>query len=141
MDLRKLPLLFLVAATGYFAYAQQKPKINYVPPASTSVTSGAEMFKAYCAVCHGSDARGDGPAAQALKKQPADLTQLSKKNAGQFPGVRVMNVIEGKDVLASHGSRDMPIWGTVLRSMSPEEDMALLRLHNLANYIGTLQQK
>jgi mono/diheme cytochrome c family protein len=140
MDLRKLPLLFLVVATGYFAYAQQKPKINYVPPASTSVTSGAEMFKAYCAVCHGSDARGDGPAAQALKKQPADLTQLSKKNAGQFPGVRVMNVIEGKDVLASHGSRDMPIWGTVLRSISPDEDTALLRLHNLANYIGALQQ-
>jgi mono/diheme cytochrome c family protein len=99
------------------------------------------MFKAYCAVCHGPDARGDGPAAPALKKQPADLTQLSKKNAGQFPGVRVMNVIEGKDVLASHGSRDMPIWGRVFRSMSPDEDMVILRVRNLANYIGTLQQK
>ena len=141
MDLRKLSVLFLVAATGFFAYAQQKPKINYVPPESTSAGSGVEMFKAYCAACHGQDARGNGPAAPALKKQPADLTQLSKKNGGQFPGLRVMNFIEGKEVVASHGSRDMPVWGAVFRSMSRDEDVTILRVRNLANYVETLQQK
>ena len=31
------------------------------------------MFRAYCAVCHATDGRGGGPAADSLEKRPADL--------------------------------------------------------------------
>jgi mono/diheme cytochrome c family protein len=35
--------------------------IKNVPPNPTSPTSGKDMFKEYCAVCHGQDGKGGGP--------------------------------------------------------------------------------
>ena len=69
------------------AAAQQPatPKIQNVPIQHTAVTSGTEMYSTYCAVCHGADGKGNGPAASSLKTHPADLTQLSKKN-GEIVG-------------------------------------------------------
>jgi len=98
------------------------------------------MFRAYCAVCHSVDGRGGGPAADALKKRPADLTQLSRKNAGKFPALRVVNVIRGYGPEGAHGSRDMPIWGTVFRAMGDDATVKL-RVDNLTNYLETLQRQ
>jgi putative copper export protein len=42
--------------------------------ADSSIVRGATLFTANCAVCHGADARGDGPAAKSLPIPPADLT-------------------------------------------------------------------
>jgi mono/diheme cytochrome c family protein len=98
------------------------------------------MFKQYCAVCHGTEGKGDGPAASALKKRPADLTQLTRKNNGTFPELHVMNFIMGQDVVASHGSRDMPIWGDSFRSLSPnDQEIVRLRVNNLMEYVKSLQ--
>jgi mono/diheme cytochrome c family protein len=98
------------------------------------------MFTTYCAVCHGTGGKGDGPAANALKKRPADLTQLARKNNGTFPEVHVMNFITGEDIVAVHGSRDMPIWGDLFRYLSPNSrDVIKLRVANLADYVKSLQ--
>jgi len=113
--------------------------IRPVPPNSTSIASGKEMFLEYCAACHGQDAKGGGPAATALKKRPADLTQLSAHNGGKFPDNRVALYIEGQDVVASHGSRDMPVWGSIFRSMSASKEVTALRISNLTDYIRSLQ--
>jgi mono/diheme cytochrome c family protein len=121
-------------------YAQAPPTIVREPMKDTDVTSGSEMFTAYCAVCHGPTGTGNGPAATALKKQPADLTQLSKKNGGSYPGLRVMNMIKGIDVVASHGSRDMPIWGKIFAEREGAM-AAALRIRNLTDYVESLQQK
>src|SRR5581483_4785537 len=85
--------------------------IKQVPPNPTSPASGEQMFNEYCAVCHGKDAKGDGPAATALKKSPADLTSLTRRNQGKFPEAKVFSVIKGDSNVAAHGSREMPIWG------------------------------
>jgi mono/diheme cytochrome c family protein len=66
-------------------------EIKKVPIQPTPATSGKEMYNQYCAVCHGTGGKGDGPAADALKKKPADLTQLTRKNNGTFPELHVMN--------------------------------------------------
>ena len=71
------------------------------------------MFRQYCSPCHGMDATGDGPVADTLKKKPANLTLLSKNNGGKFPYDHVYNMIDGQEVVASHGTREMPIWGLV----------------------------
>ncbi len=92
-------------------------------------------------MCHGTDAKGSGPAADALKKRPADLTQLSRKNGGTFPELHVMNYIKGQDTLASHGSRDMPIWGTIFSQMSPNQDLVQVRVYSLLKYVEQLQAK
>jgi len=74
----------------------------------------------------------------ALKKAPADLTQIARKNGGKFPDVRVMRVIDGDDILASHGSRAMPIWGNVFRSLEGQ-GAETLRVNALMEYIRALQ--
>jgi mono/diheme cytochrome c family protein len=97
------------------------------------------VYREYCAVCHGSDAKGNGPAAAALKAKPTDLTQISRKNEGKYPEVRVQRVINGEDDVLAHGSRDMPIWGQIFRQGQP--DRGQLRIYNLVRYIEQIQEK
>jgi mono/diheme cytochrome c family protein len=115
-------------------------KIQEVDARSTQTYSGDELFKEYCAVCHGTGGKGDGPAAEALKKRPADLTQLSRKNGGKFPALEVKNYISGMDTVAAHGSRAMPIWGDIFSQMPPgRKDMATFRMTSLIKYIEQMQ--
>lgn len=135
----KWAISVLITAT-YLAGAQQAPRIKYSSAENTSAANGAGMFRAYCAVCHGADGRGGGPAADGLKKQPADLTQLSRRNEGKFPAQHVGNVIQGADVVAAHGSRDMPIWGTVFRTLGDNATVKM-RVNNLTAYLQSLQRQ
>ena len=107
----------------------------------TSAGSGKEMFNSYCAACHGLDGKGNGPAASALKQQPTDLTLLAQKNGGKFPTADVMNSIDNVTENV-HGAKDMPIWGPLLSSVSNgNTNIVRLRIHNIAQYISTLQVK
>jgi mono/diheme cytochrome c family protein len=136
-----VPVMF---AFAIMASAQDKPKteIKHVPVHQTSPASGPEMFKTYCAVCHGSDGKGNGPAAQALKVPPSDLTGLTVKNGGKYPSLKVASIIRGEEVLAAHGSKEMPIWGDLFWSMSSgHESEVQQRIANLNKYIETLQKK
>ncbi len=71
---------------------------------------GAALFTAYCAACHGTEARGDGPMAPILTVLPADLTRLSEGNGGVFPVISVARRIDGRDPLLAHGG-PMPLYG------------------------------
>ncbi|MBZ5577962.1 MAG: hypothetical protein LAP40_15475 [Acidobacteriia bacterium] len=124
------------------ARAQDPPKVSIksVKARPTRTLDGPTMFHEYCAACHGDQAQGNGPAAEALKKAPADLTQIARKNGGKFPKTQVMRVIEGADVVAAHGSRPMPVWGNIFRSLE-NQSVATLRVNMLADYIETLQAK
>src|SRR5947209_20240273 len=79
--------------------------IKKVKVPQTSPASGQEMYVSYCASCHGKDAKGNGPAAPALKVAPTDLTALAKNNKGAYPSDHVATVISGAAVTA-HGSKD-----------------------------------
>lgn len=132
-------ILFVTLLGSLFVQAQET-KIKKVPITRTSATSGQEMFVTYCAVCHGKDGKGDGPAVEALKGKPADLTQLAKKNGGKYPGNLVMATIDRVN-LPAHGSKEMPIWGTLFSSISSSQGEVQLRIANLTKYIETLQEK
>jgi len=43
-------------------------------------------------------------------------------------------------VVAAHGSRDMPIWGKVFRTLG-DDAMVRLRVENLTHYIESFQRK
>jgi mono/diheme cytochrome c family protein len=138
-------ILFLVLALScVVAFAADEvptktiKKVNAQP---TATLNGVDLFKEYCAVCHGNDAKGSGPAADALKKRPADLTQLARKNGGTFPELHVMNYIKGQDVVAAHGNRDMPIWGSIFSQMSGNQDLVQVRVYALLKYIEQFQVK
>jgi mono/diheme cytochrome c family protein len=136
-----VPILALSLILGVAA-AQNPPEIKKVPVTQTSPTSGKEMFTTYCAVCHGKDGKGGGPAAAALKKAPADLTTLSARNNGNFPAVKVSRYIQGLDQVDAHGSRDMPMWGEMFRSLDKNNAAMLqMRVSNLTDFVKTLQAK
>ncbi len=136
-----LIVIFLAAILGLLGYSQQRPKIIHAPASNTDPTSGIDMYRSYCAVCHGLDGKGNGPAAPALRQRLPDLTLLSKKNGERFPRFHVSNVIMGDEVIAAHGSKEMPMWGDVFRDLKRDEAIVKLRAHNLTQYIASLQEK
>ena len=135
---RLMPIM--LAAAALCAQNADRPVIHKTPVASTSVSSGQEMYRSYCAACHGKDGKGDGPATAALKSRPSDLTALAKRNAGKFPELRVFTAINGDLRVTAHGSKDMPTWGTVFRQMQGTDVAGVkLRIRNLTKYIESLQ--
>lgn len=71
---------------------------------------GKLEYDTNCAICHGTDGKGNGSLSTLLRASPTDLTQLARKNQGILPVTRMYEVIDGQGV-PSHGSREMPIWG------------------------------
>jgi len=122
--------------------AQPEKVIQHVPVKATSPASGKDMYMSYCAVCHGTDGKGGGPAASALKVPPTDLTLLSKNNGGKYPALKVTASIRGEAALPAHGSKEMPVWGPLFSSLaSGHQAEVQQRVANLTQYIETLQAK
>jgi len=102
------------------------------------------------------DARGRGPVAGFLTKNPPELTLLARQNGGVFPMDRVYRTIDGRDLpqgaqaTGPHGSREMPIWGRDYRIQGAEyyrdvpydpEIYVRTRLLWLVEYLSRLQQR
>jgi len=117
------------------------------PPLSESTRlidsiQGPALYAAYCAVCHGKDAKGGGPMAKSLKVAPADLTRIAARNGGTYPLVRVRRLISGEDeTVGGHGTREMPIWGPIFSQVAWDQDLGRVRVDNLARYLQGLQTK
>src|ERR1700688_2490001 len=112
----RFAVFFLVSLLVAGTLVAQAPKeIKKVPLTPTSPVSGVEMFRTYCAVCHGVNGKGAGPAADALKKAPVDLTQLTARNNGKYPEDRVAQTIAGGGQVGAHGSAEMPVWGDLFK--------------------------
>ena len=97
---------------------------------------GRKLFMNNCASCHGSEAKGDGPAASALKTAPPDLTRIAKVD-GKFPAMRVKRIIGGDDFITGHGSREMPIWGDIF-SRQRDRTVSNLNVYALTKYIESI---
>jgi mono/diheme cytochrome c family protein len=121
--------------TGEKAQAKTKAELEQL----IYSVKGPELFRAHCAACHGSDAKGGGPMAPALKAKAPDLTLLAKKNGGQFPSARVSHAIVGDEVVVSHGSREMPVWGPIFHQVESDQDFGAVRLQNLVKYLESIQ--
>jgi mono/diheme cytochrome c family protein len=136
-------ILVLISALAVAQQAPaQAPAVKHVPITNTPSNSGKEMFNSYCAVCHGTDGKGNGPAASAMKATPTDLTLLAQKAGGKYPSAHVSAVIRGQASTPAHGSADMPVWGPLFSSISQgHEAQVQQRIANLVKYIETLQAK
>ena len=137
--LQKL-MLFTLATAVLCGQNESRPAIRKTPAGRTSASSGQEMYRVYCAACHGTDGKGDGPASAALKSLPSDLTVLARRNAGAFPELRVFGAINGDLRVTAHGSKDMPTWGAVFGQMDGTDVARVkLRIRNLTKYIESIQ--
>ena len=103
---------------------------------------GPALYKAYCAACHGSGGKGDGPMAQSLKIRPTDLTRISKQSGGTFPLAKIERIISGEQAVpAGHGTREMPLWGPIFSQIAWDQDLGRVRVDNLARYLRDIQVK
>jgi mono/diheme cytochrome c family protein len=102
-----------------------------------AVIKGQKLFAQYCASCHGTDGRGKGPVAAALKQGPPDLTIIQAPGE-KFPFSRVQIFIDGEKEVAAHGSRKMPVWGTVFRRTSGDLQ-SHADIYALAKYVESIQ--
>jgi len=109
-------------------------------------TAGKNVYNKNCAVCHGREAKGDGGAVSVLTVKPADLTQIAKKNGGEFPFWKVYGIIDGRQEVKAHGTRDMPIWGEEFRlqigSGTPTAESEVRgRILELVYFLQSIQEK
>ena len=129
------PLAFVASlSVAALAQAPRQPA-----PEFFKSTDGQELFKFYCANCHGMDAKGRA-ATPAMRTPSADLTMLSAANGGVFPHERVAAVIKhGATASPAHGPKDMPVWGAIFRSMESNDTLVEIRIENLVRYLESLQ--
>jgi len=100
---------------------------------------GKDLFKSYCASCHGLDAKGHGPMAASLKISPSDLRRISIRNHDTFPMMRIEKIIAGEESPAGHGSSEMPVWGPIFSRVTTDVDLGRVRIDNLARYLRDIQ--
>jgi mono/diheme cytochrome c family protein len=130
---------FLVLAVGE---AQKRPLQTPQEKQLLDSFKGPELFKAYCATCHGKDAKGGGPMAVSLRIAPPDLTRIAIRNGGTFPFLQVQKIISGEQQPpATHGTREMPVWGPIFSEVTWDQDLGRVRIYSIAMYLEAIQVK
>lgn len=108
-----------------------------------SLELGKAAYQQYCASCHGSSGRGDGPVAESLATPPLDLTKIAARRDGEFPEGQIAEFIDGRRWVKAHGPREMPVWGEQFGEGTPgsvhHETAALGRILLVVEYLRTLQ--
>lgn len=145
-----LPAMLTVAT--HTAPVSATTAVTTSEASSADLAKAAEDFTTYCSVCHGRDARGNGPVAKELKTPPADLTGIAARAGGEFPAEEVFKTIEGLDMPAAHGTSEMPIWGALFVRQAVGEGVliedaktaarvATDRIKRLVRYLESIQKK
>jgi mono/diheme cytochrome c family protein len=94
---------------------------NPVAPTEESIGRGKALFDIYCAVCHGGDAKGNGPVAKKFIPPPDITAGFFKQRSDGF----IYSTIK-------YGGAVMPPYG---------EDMTIRERWDLVNYLRRLQGK
>jgi len=134
-----LPLVFASLAGMVLIAGSPQVQESQLPP--TYVPPGRQIYRQYCAACHGAEGRGNGPVARSLRKPPSDLTTLAKRHGGAFPEEYVTNVLRFGLGFSAHGSSQMPVWGPIFQDMEQHNEAAVRqRIKNLCEYLESIQQ-
>jgi nucleotide-binding universal stress UspA family protein/mono/diheme cytochrome c family protein len=133
-------LLFTPSLT---ATASAQEEARTPQPQLKQTVAGGELFRTYCATCHGTAARGDGPLASSMTRKPADLTEIARRNGGVFPTELVYRTIDGKNPVRGHGGPDMPVWGDAFARSRDGGDPAKVKqlIQSLVDFLESIQSR
>ena len=116
-----------------------------VSAAETQQDTGKAPYVKYCGACHGPEARGDGIAGTFIRPKPPDLTLIAKRNHGEFPARKVMEIIDGRNTLRAHGDPDMPVWGEIFHEQADWDARRRAdvqeKIRLITEHLGTVQRK
>ncbi len=104
-------------------------------PAQSAPDWGKAEFESNCASCHGLGGKGDSPLSESFRQKPADLTILAKRNDRVFPAQRVYEIIDGRQEVAAHGPRAMPVWGRDYRSHVQDVTLGDIQIYGLKDAV------
>jgi mono/diheme cytochrome c family protein len=109
------------------------------------IMAGELEYRQHCAVCHGADGKGYGSMRRFLTVEPSDITQIAKKNGSRFPFWQIYRIIDGREEVRGHGTREMPVWGARFRSQAGGDDMGSRsqvagRILSLVFYLQQIQE-
>ena len=120
-------------ALGQGADADQQARIDW----------GRSLYLENCSSCHGAGGKGDGPLADDLKVPPADLTTMAARRGGKLNSVEIREIVDGRKQVDSHGSRDMPVWGSEFararKKGEGREAAARNRVRAMVAYLESIQ--
>ncbi len=112
---------------------------------SKDVAQGHTYYLRYCASCHGETGNGQGPMASSLKQQPADLRMLREKYGRPLRVKELAKFIDGREYVAAHGPREMPVWGErfydIWSTEGSKEGGMQDRIRKIVLYLRTIQIK
>jgi mono/diheme cytochrome c family protein len=112
------------------------------PSAEQRAAAGRELYENYCIACHGADGNG-GVISPYLAPQPPDLRRIAARRGGVFPHAAIEAWIDGRDPIASHGTREMPVWGSAFREEVELDRHSETRVRGrillLVDYLSSIQ--
>lgn len=128
----------LFLSMSMLGWASSANAVDYV------AMSGEQLYGRFCASCHGATGRGDGPVASSFKVEVPDLTLIARRAGGVYPRDKIEKIIDGRHVLAAHGTRTMPVWGEDFGRLelgNPDAERSTrVILQRLADYVWLLQK-
>jgi mono/diheme cytochrome c family protein len=89
--------------------AQYASKTNPMAGDQSAADAGKQIFETNCTSCHGTNAKGDGPAAASLNPKPADLADLESSFSDAYIFWRIS---EGGAIPPFNSQ--MPTWKSTL---------------------------
>ncbi len=108
---------------------------------------GKKLYNQNCSTCHGENADGNGILAPFLTVQPKDLVTIKEQNDGQFPFLKVFQIIDGRTLVPLHGGNEMPVWGSAfteeregIYGVYGSEPFVRARIVALTEYLQSIQK-
>ena len=93
---------------------------------------GETTYLTYCALCHGVGG-APGMFADALKKAAPDLTEIAKRNGGQFSEERVAQIIRDGGI-SGHGTMRLLSWEKYFKADNSSEQVDQI-IRDLTEYL------
>jgi len=125
-----------LVATSASGVGQQRDSPTYG-------VSGSYTYRTYCAACHGERGKGDGPLAESLRFHPPDLTQMAKRNGGDYPTQTVRKIVDGRRPVEGRGGPDMPVWGDAFKNAETgfDDEQVRAKIASVVDHVKALQEQ